>query len=76
MSILKAILLAVSLLNSIVRYLHDKSVFNAGQTQEAANALRKASEEISIAAGVQAAAQKTHASDPSDNAFDQDFMRK
>lgn len=76
MTALKAFLLVVSLLNSLVRYLHDKKVFTAGQTKEAADALRKASEEISIAAGIQVSAQKAHASDPSDNAFDKDFMRK
>lgn len=75
MTLLKGVLLLVSLLNSLVRFLHDRSVFSAGQTQEAAEALRKAAEEVSVASGVQVAAKKQHDSDPTDNAFDNEFKR-
>ena len=76
MSWVSFVLTVVSLLNSLVKYLHDNKVFKEGQTKEIADALAKASAEIQLAINVEVSATKKHEADKTDEAFDQEFERK
>ena len=76
MSWLQIVLGIVSLAKWLTNTLHDNKVFDAGHTKAVSNALQAASADIAkaVAAGVEA--DKRHAQDKTDGAFDSGFQRK
>ena len=63
----------LSLINNAVAYVHDKGLLEAGASNAIAAELAKLSATVATAREVEAAAAATHAADPTDKAFDQEF---
>jgi CHAT domain-containing protein len=76
MSWLQLVLGIVSLAKWLTTTLHDNKVFAAGQTKAVADALQSASDEVAKATAAGNAADKRHAQDKTDGAFDKEFQRK
>ena len=71
--LIKLVPTILSLINQAVAYLHDKKLLEAGASEAIAAELSKLSATVATARAVEVAAAATHAADPTDTAFDQDF---
>lgn len=76
MTYAKLILAIIGLVQYLAKTWQDKKMFDAGQSKAIAEALTRASDEIRVAAGIEAAAAAKHNADATDSAFDNEFARK
>ena len=76
MSWLQIILGLISLAKWLTQTLHDNKTFADGQTKAVADALAAAAAEVAKANAAAAEADKRHAKDKTDGAFDKEFQRK
>jgi hypothetical protein len=74
--LLSAVPKLLELMSKLVAYAHDRELISLGETKAIAAALKKLSDVVEIARQVEADAEKKHADDPTDSAFDRDFERK
>jgi len=73
---LQIVLGIISLAKWLTATLHDNKTFADGQTKAIADALRAAADEVSRANEAAMEADKRHAKNKTDGAFDGDFRRK
>lgn len=76
MNWLQIVLGIISLAKWLTATLHDNKTFADGQTKAVADALRAAADEVSKANEAATEADKRHAKDKTDGAFDSEFRRK
>lgn len=76
MSWLQIVLGIISLAKWLTTTLHDNKTFADGQSKAVADALRAAADEVSKANEAAAEADKRHAKDKTDGAFNNEFQRK
>lgn len=67
---------AIKALNALTGYLHDRSLLEAGAAKAIAEGLKSTMAEVRKAQGIRDDADKAHAADPTDGAFDNEFERK
>ena len=75
MNWVKLVLGLVTLLRQFSQYLHDRNLLKQGETKAVAEALAKASEQLTKAQKVREEVVKTHTTNKTDAAFDQEFKR-
>lgn len=73
---LNAILAAVKLLSAVIQFLQQRRLIDAGASQQIALDMATAAKEVLQAGAAADEAEKRHAKDPTDAAFDPDFERK
>ena len=74
MNWLKIALGLISLVQWLARELHDSKTFSAGETKAVADALRRASEEVSLIMKTREAVAQQHRKDP-EGSIDKTFQR-
>ena len=65
----------LQLVTFLTSMMHDREQQGIGRTQALAEALQEAHKALALADAAQIQADQAHAKDPTDNAFDRDFMR-